>query len=75
MPSLEFRISTSRMLVELNQYKMAVKLLDSVIQENDENPEVWYNLAFSHYHLKKYRNAKECLKNVKTVMLNLKIND
>lgn len=52
-----------------------MKVLDTVIQENDQSPEAWYLLAFSHFHLKKYKNAKECLKNVKTVMAKLKVKD
>lgn len=66
---------TSRLLVELQMFKPAVRVLDSIIQENDENPEAWYLLAFNHFHLKKYKNAKECLKNVKTTMIKLKMND
>lgn len=50
-------------------------MLDAVIQENDENAEAWYLLAFCHFNLKKYKNSKECLKNVKTTMLKLKITD
>ncbi len=75
MPSVEFRMTSSRLLVELQMFKQAVKVLDSVIQENDENAEAWYLLAFSHFNLKKYKNAKECLKNVKTTMVKLKIED
>lgn len=75
MPDLEFRMVTSRMLVELLQFKPAVRILDSIIQENDENPEAWYLLAFCHFHLKKHKNAEECLKNVRTTMIKLKILD
>jgi len=75
MPSVEFRMVTSRLLVELHQFKNGVRVLDTVIQENDENPEAWYLLAFCHFHLKKHKNAKECLKNVKTTMVKLKLVD
>ena len=66
---------TCRLLVELQQFKEAVKVLDTVVQDNDENPEAWYNLAFSYFNLKKYQNAQECCKNVKTVALKLKLQD
>eukprot|EP00347_Sterkiella_histriomuscorum_P001421 403372102 len=71
----KFRMTTSRMSVELQQFKNAIRVLDTIIQEDDENPEAWYLLAFSHFSLKKYKNAKECLKNVKTTMTKLKMND
>jgi hypothetical protein len=45
------------------------------VQENDETPEAWYLLAFSYFNLKKYQNAHECCKNVKTMMLKLKTKD
>jgi hypothetical protein len=43
-------------------------VLDTIIQENDEEVEAWYLLAFCHLTLKKFKNAKECCKNVKEVM-------
>ena len=46
-----------------------------MIQENDEEVEAWYLLAFSHFHLKKFKNAKECCKNVKETMIKFKILD
>jgi predicted Zn-dependent protease len=57
---------TCRLLVELTQFKDAVKVLDTVVEENDEMPEAWYLLAFAYFNLKKYLNAKECCRNVKT---------
>ena len=75
MPSVEFRMVTARLLVELREFKNGVRVLDSVVQENDENPEAWYLLAFCHFHLKKFKNAKECLRNVRTTALKLKLVD
>jgi hypothetical protein len=43
------------------------------VSENDENPEAWYLLAFSYFNLKKYLNAHECCKNMKTMVIKLKI--
>ena len=54
LPSIEFRMVTSRLLVELQQFKDAVKVLDTIVSENDEMPEAWYLLAFSYFNLKKY---------------------
>ena len=57
LPTIEFRMVTCRLLVS----------------ENDEMPEAWYLLAFSYFNLKKYQNAHECCKNVKTMMIKLKM--
>lgn len=69
-------MTTCRLLVELQSFKDSVKVLDTVVSENDEQPEAWYLLAFSYFNLKKYQNAQECCKNVKTMMIKLKmVND
>lgn len=73
MPPIDFRMTTCRLLVELQVFKDAVKILDTIVSENDENPEAWYLLAFSYFNLKKYQNAKECCKNVKTMVIKLKM--
>ena len=73
LPTIEFRMVTCRLLVELLQFKDAIKVLDTVVSENDEMPEAWYLLAFSYFNLKKYQNAHECCKNVKTMMIKLKM--
>ena len=64
MPSLDFRLQTSRFLFELKEYKKCVKILDSIIQEEDEYVETWYLLAFCLCKLEKYTNAQECINNV-----------
>ncbi|CAI2374946.1 unnamed protein product [Moneuplotes crassus] len=63
MPSIDFRLQTSRLYMELEQFKKAVKPLDTVIKEDDNKGETWYLLAFCHYNLKNYQNANECLTN------------
>ena len=73
LPPIEFRMTSSRLLVELCVFKDAVKILDTIVSENDENPEAWYLLAFSYFNLKKYQNAHECCKNVKTMVIKLKM--
>lgn len=75
LPSIDFRMTTCRLLVELHEFKDAIRILDTIVQENDETPEAWYLLAFSYFNLKKYENAHECCKNVKTMMIKLKVQD
>lgn len=46
MPPYEFRLQTSRLLIELQNYKKAIRALDTLIKEDDSQGEVWYLLAF-----------------------------
>lgn len=50
-------------MIELQQWKPAIRVLDTVVKEDTENGETWYLLAFSHYSINKFSNANECLKN------------
>lgn len=63
MPPIEFRMQTCRLLLELGSFKNCVRVLDTIIKEEDTKGEVWYLLAFSHYNLQKYQNASECIVN------------
>lgn len=60
-------------MVELQDFKRAIKILDTIIAEEDETVETWYLLGFSHCKLKKYTNAKECVDNVKQLIKKQKI--
>ena len=64
LPSIEFRMQTVRFLVELEEYKKGVKILDTIISEEDEHVETWYLLGFCFCKLKKFANGQECVKNV-----------
>lgn len=75
LPSIAFRKQTARLLQVLEKHKFVIKVMDTVIGDDDEDAEGWYLLAFSHFNLKKYKNAKECIKNVQTVMEKTKNDD
>ena len=68
MPSIDFRMHTSKLLLDLQEYKKSVKILDTIIQEEDEFVETWYLLAFNLCKLKKYSNARECLNNLEMLI-------
>lgn len=57
------------------QWKMAIKVLEAIVQEDDELIEGWYLLAFCLTKLKKYLNAEECCRNIKALIEKLKIID
>ena len=63
-PSVDFCMQTSRLLVELQEFKKAVKMLDRIIKEDDSLVETWYLLCFCLVKAKKYQNANECVKNI-----------
>ncbi|KAJ7389969.1 hypothetical protein OS493_028021 [Desmophyllum pertusum] len=41
-PSYESRITTSKLLIELENYESAGSVLEELIEESDEVPQVWY---------------------------------
>jgi predicted Zn-dependent protease len=57
LPSIEFRMQTARLLVELKEFKKCVKILDMIIKEEDERVETWYLLGLSLYNLNLFKNA------------------
>ena len=75
MPSIDFRMHTCRLLIEIEEFKKAVKVLDCIIAEEDESAEAWYLLAFSLTKLAKYNNANECIRNVELLIEQQKILD
>jgi hypothetical protein len=66
-------MQTSRFLVELLEFKKAVKVLDSIIQEDDSIVESWYLHAYSFCKLNKTQNALECIKNIHALVDKQKI--
>jgi len=66
-------MQTSRFLVELQMFKQGLKVLESVINEDDETVEAWYLLAFCLFKLKKYTTAEECCKNVQQLAVKFKV--
>jgi hypothetical protein len=47
MPSYEFRVATSKLLLELQEWDWAQELLQSLLEEEDSVAEVWYLLSFA----------------------------
>ena len=50
-----------------------MKILETIVSENDEIIESWYLLAFALVKLKKYSTAEECCKNVRDLAHKSKI--
>ena len=74
-PSLDFRMQTARFLTELAQWRDSVKVLETVVGDDDERIEALYLLAFAMFRLKKYATAEECCTSVKNLIIKLKVVD
>ena len=54
---------------------MSIKVLDTIVKEDDEIVESWYLLAFAFFKLKKWASALDCCKSVKDLIIKQKIHD
>ncbi len=68
-------MQTCRFLTELQMSQESVKVLETVVGDDDERVEAWYLLAFGLFRLKKYATAEECCQNVKNLIIKFKIVD
>lgn len=48
-PSYETRIGTAKLLIEVENYETAASILEELIEECDEVPQVWYLLGWLHH--------------------------
>jgi len=60
MPSYEFRTQCAKLCLELEQWETASDVLDLLLEEFDENAEVWYLAGFA-YSFYEAEAALECL--------------
>ena len=57
MPSIDFRMHTANQLMKLEEYKKSVKVLETVVAEEDEYAETWYLLAFNLRNTNQLKNV------------------
>lgn len=60
-PSFEFRLVSSRLLVEMQQWEAAREVLETLTQEDDEILEIWYLLALTLHALNQIKDSKRAL--------------
>jgi len=60
-PSYEFRIDTTKLLIEVGQYQLAIDVGESLVEVDDHCVDVWYLLGMANKFLNHYSNACECL--------------
>jgi len=49
------------MFIELTSYENAIKILEGLLEEMDEEVEIWYLLGLSHFFLNQTLDANDCL--------------
>ena len=59
--TFEFRMETCKLLIEAQKHEPAAQVVQQLIQEDDENVELWYLLGYCYFHLQEYFDAKEVL--------------
>ncbi|XP_031564050.1 probable assembly chaperone of rpl4 [Actinia tenebrosa] len=58
MPSYESRLTSAKLLLELEDFEVAGTVLQTLLEENDEDPQVWYLLGWM-YHLSGQDNTSK----------------
>ncbi|KDO24295.1 hypothetical protein SPRG_09932 [Saprolegnia parasitica CBS 223.65] len=72
MPSLEFRTFTGKLLIEVEKFEQAAYVLEGVMQEDDENAEVWFLVGSCYKALEDYDTALEFLERCSAMLSKLK---
>ncbi|KAF0697732.1 Aste57867_11618 [Aphanomyces stellatus] len=71
MPSLDFRIFTGKLLVEVEKYEQAAYVLEGVMQEDDENAELWFLVGSCYNEMEDYDTALEFLERCNAMLTKL----
>ncbi|CEG44895.1 Tetratricopeptide TPR1 [Plasmopara halstedii] len=72
MPSLDFRTATGKMLIEVERYEEACDVLEGVMQEDDENAELWFLVGTCYRAMDDLPNALEFFEKCQQMLNNLK---
>lgn len=72
LPSLEFRTATGKMLIEVERYEQASDVLEGVMQEDDENAELWFLVGTCYRAMDDLPNALEFFEKCQSMLKKLK---
>ncbi|OWZ17668.1 hypothetical protein PHMEG_0008359, partial [Phytophthora megakarya] len=72
LPSLEFRTATGKMLIEVERYEQACDVLEGVMQEDDENAELWFLVGTCYRAMDDLPNALEFFEKCQKMLNKLK---
>ncbi|XP_071138790.1 uncharacterized protein [Mytilus edulis] len=71
------RISTTKILIEVDEYETAIDVAEGLLDENDEVPQVWYLIGWANFSMgEDYKsNARYYLEKCKKLCAKLKYED
>ncbi|TDH70873.1 hypothetical protein CCR75_004985 [Bremia lactucae] len=72
LPSLDFRTATGKMLIEVERYEQACDILEGVMQEDDENAELWFLVGTCYRAMDDLPNALEFFEKCLAMLSKLK---
>ncbi|KXJ16984.1 probable assembly chaperone of rpl4 [Exaiptasia diaphana] len=76
MPAYESRFTTAKLVLELGDFELAESVLQTLLDENDEDYQVWYLLGWM-YHLSGQDNTskKICLEKAQKIINKCEVTD
>lgn len=72
LPPLEFRVFTGKLLIEVDKYEEACDVLEGVMQEDDENAELWFLVGTCYRAMDDLANALEFFERCAVMLKKLK---
>lgn len=72
LPPLEFRVFTGKLLIEVEKYEEACDVLEGVMQEDDENAELWFLVGTCYRAMDDLSNALEFFERCAKMLKKLK---
>ncbi|GFH22266.1 TPR_REGION domain-containing protein [Haematococcus lacustris] len=74
LPSYEFRFECAKLLLELDEStETAVEVLQSLVEEDDTNPDVWQLLSLALYSGHQYEEALEAIVRGQSLMRRMRV--
>lgn len=73
-PSYDHRLAAAKMFVELEAYELGSEVLETLLEDNDEDPEIWYLTAFCYFHTDVHA-APEYLDQASHLLAKQKVNE
>lgn len=69
-PQWHSRLTFASTLIDLNQFDSASEVLESLIEENDQDIQIWHLMACKNIASKEFDSAVECIQTAMEVRVN-----
>lgn len=73
-PSLTMMIQSAKLFIELETFDESINILETILETDDENSEVWFLLAFCYSHFD-VLSANQCLQTCKDLIQKTNVQD